>query len=201
MVTDVVDLWPEDAQYPPYSEPMTLDWPALTATVGVQSGNQTRRFYGLVNDYTMHAGRRLTATLWPHTVYSFRWDVDPSRIPLVFTAGLGVGFAEHGAELSFEFGLPYVSGSPYPPIPDVEAMRKASYAMQVHFISFANSGNPNNHGVSWIPPWPAYKNGSEVNFVYNATLADTLNLHVEEDNYRAEQLEWLNARWAFLNKG
>ena len=33
MLAEVLALWPEDAQYPPYSEPMSIDWPALTATV------------------------------------------------------------------------------------------------------------------------------------------------------------------------
>ncbi|KFY49857.1 hypothetical protein V496_09770 [Pseudogymnoascus sp. VKM F-4515 (FW-2607)] len=112
VANEILALYPEDGQYPPYSQPMTLDWPALTATLGIQSGTQTRRVYGIINDYAMMAGRRLTAASWtPLTgkkAYSFRWDVDPTRIPLVYTAGLGVGFAEHGAELSFEFRLPYV---------------------------------------------------------------------------------------------
>ena len=112
VANEILALYPEDGQYPPYSQPMTLDWPALTAALGIQSGTQTRRVYGIINDFAMMAGRRLTAASWtPLTgkkAYSFRWDVDPSRIPLVYTPGLGVGFAEHGAELSFEFRLPYV---------------------------------------------------------------------------------------------
>ena len=112
MVEELLGLYPEDAQFPPYSQPMTLDWPALTATVGVLSGKQTRRVYGITNDFRMMAGRRFTAASWaPLTgknAFSFRWDVDPTQIPLVYTPGLGVGFAEHGAELSFEFRLPYV---------------------------------------------------------------------------------------------
>jgi hypothetical protein len=27
-------------------------------------------------------------------------------------------------------------------------------------------------------------------------LQDTLNLHVEDDDYRADQLQWANERWA-----
>ncbi|OBT65285.1 hypothetical protein VE03_04603 [Pseudogymnoascus sp. 23342-1-I1] len=202
IANEILALYPEDGQYPPYSQPMTLDWPALTAELGIQSGTQTRRVYGIINDFAMMAGRRLTAASWtPLTgkkAYSFRWDVDPSRIPLVYTPGLGVGFAEHGAELSFEFRLPYVSGSPYPPIPDVPAMRNVSYAMQAHFVAFAATGDPNAHHVNWIPKWPAYS-GSTQNFVYNATLDDTLNLHVEKDDFRSEQISWFNARWTYLN--
>lgn len=112
IANELLALYPEDAQYPPYSQPMTLDWPALTAALGIYSGKQTRRVYGIINDFAMMAGRRLTAASWASLTgkkaYSFRWDVDPSRLPLVYTPGLGVGFAEHGAELSFEFRLPYV---------------------------------------------------------------------------------------------
>ncbi|KFY12536.1 hypothetical protein V491_06748 [Pseudogymnoascus sp. VKM F-3775] len=202
VTNEILRLYPEDGQYPPYSQPMTLDWPTLTAALGIQSGTQTRRVYGIINDYVMMAGRRLTAASWaPLTgkkAYSFRWDVDPSRLPLVYTPGLGVGFAEHGAELSFEFRLPYVSGSPYPPIPDVPAMRNVSYAMQAHFVAFAATGDPSAHHLPWIPKWPVYTDRTQ-NFVYNATLDDTLNLHVEKDDFRSEQISWFNARWAYLN--
>ena len=204
MVADVLTLWPENAQYPPYSEPMSLDWPALTATVGVPSGNQTRRFYGFVNDVVMHAGRRFTAQNWAKltgkNAYSYRWDVDPSRIPLVYTPGLGVGFAQHGADVAFQFGIPENYSQISIPIPDVPAMRNVSFAMQAHFIAFANTGNPNDQHLAWIPKWPAYTEGQKQNFVYNATLQDTLNLHIENDDYRADQLEWLNERWAFVSK-
>ena len=71
-------------------------------------------------------------------------------------------------------------------------MRNVSYAMQVHFVAFANTDDPNAHHLSWIPQWPAYTEGQEQNFVYNATLQDTLNLHVEDDDYRADQLQWVD---------
>lgn len=70
--------------------------------------------------------------------------------------------------------------------------------MQAHFVAFAATGNPNTHGVKWIPKWPAYVDSTQ-NFVYNATLADTLNLHVEQDDFRSEQISWFNARWRLLN--
>ena len=155
----------------------------------------------------MHAGRRYTAQssakITGKSTYSYRWDVDPSRIPLVYTPGLGVGFAEHGADVSFQFGIPQYYPQQYPiavPIPDVTAMRNVSYAMQVHFVAFAATGDPNAHNLRWIPNWPAYTERQQHNFVYNATLQNTLGLHVEEDDYRADQLQWVNARWPFMNK-
>ena len=206
LAAEALALWPEDVQYPPYSEPMSLDWPAITATVGITSGNQTRRFYGFVNDVVMHAGRRLTAQNWANftgkSAYSYRWDVDPSRIPLVYTPGLGVGFAQHGADLSYQFGIPEYYPQQYPitiPIPEVPAMRVVSYAMQVHWIAFAATGDPNAHHLDWIPNWPVYTEGQQQNFVYNATLQDTLDMHVEEDDYRADQLQWVNEKWRYIN--
>ena len=206
LAAEVLALWPENAQYPPYSEPMSLDWPALTATVGITSGNQTRRFYGFVNDAVMHAGRRLTAQKWANltgkSAYSYRWDTDPSRIPLVLTPGLGVGFAEHGADLPFQFGIPEYYPQQYPisnPIPNVPAMRNVSNAMQTHWISFAATGDPNAHNIDWIPEWPAYTEDQAQNFVYNATLQNGLYLHAEEDDYRAAQLQWVNEKWRFAS--
>lgn len=70
--------------------------------------------------------------------------------------------------------------------------------MQAHFVAFAATGDPNTHNLKWIPKWPEYASGAQ-NFVYNATLDDTLNLHVETDDFRSEQLSWFNARWRFLN--
>lgn len=114
-----LNYYPVNDSYPPFSEPTTLDWPALTATVGVQSGAQTRRVYGLVTDFVMMAGRRLTATSWSKMLpdkkaYSYRWDVDPSRNPVVFTPGDEIGFAQHGADLAFQFRLPHAR---YPSLP------------------------------------------------------------------------------------
>jgi carboxylesterase type B len=206
MLAEALALWPEDAQYPPYSEPMSIDWPALTATVGVASGNQTRRLYGFINDVVIHVGRRYTAQNWAKvtgkSAYSYRWDVDPSRIPRVYTPGLGVGFAQHGADVSFQFGIPEYYPQQYPisiPIPDVPAMRNVSYAMQAHFIAFAVTGDPNAHHVGRIPKWSAYTDREQKNFVYNATLQNMLNLHVEDDDYRADQLQWVNERWCRIS--
>ena len=118
--------------------------------------------------------------------------------PIVYTPGLGPGFAQHGAELSWEFRLPYISPTPYPPLPNITAMRNESYAMQATFISFAATGSPNHHPLAWVPYWPEYKNGSK-NFVFNATLDDTLNLHIEDDTFREEGIKWFNERWPLIN--
>ncbi|KAI9730740.1 MAG: hypothetical protein M1834_005709 [Cirrosporium novae-zelandiae] len=200
---EMMSVYPLDGPLPPYSVSSSIDWVNLTAAVGVYTGTQTRRLYGIFGDYEFHVGRRMTASSWNSITgkhaYSYRFDTDVTRFPLVVTPGLGVGFSEHGAELSFEFRLPYVSPTPYPPLPNITSMQRESYAMQACWASFAATGSPNNHGLSWIPYWPAYDE-SPSNFVFNATINDTLNLHIEDDNYRVKQLKWWDEHlrmWTF----
>ncbi len=194
---EVLRLYPIDAPSPPYSVSNSVDWIKETASVGFSSGKQTRRSYAIIGDWVFIAGRRKTAAGWMSATgkraYSFRFDTDPTRFPLVVTAGLGVGFAQHGSDLSWQFRLPYISHTPYPPIPNVMAMKRESYAMQAAWISFAAMGDPNRHGLSWIPHWPCYDESRPVNFVFNATLDDKLNLHVERDDFRKEGIAFINS--------
>ena len=198
---ELLNLYPIDASAPPYSQPLSIDWVGLTAKVGLASGTQTRRAYAIVGDWIFMAGRRFTSANWKaasgHQAYSFRFDTDPSRFPLVVTPGLGPRFAQHGSELSYEFRIPYISPTPYPPLPNVTAMQKVSYAMQATWVSFAATGSPNRHGLSWVPRWPSYGESAS-NFVFNGTLDNVLNLHIEKDDFRSQGIQWFNDRWAFF---
>lgn len=70
-------------------------------------------------------------------------------------------------------------------------MKAASYATQAAWISFAATGDPNRHGLSWVPYWTSY--GEEkINFVYNSTSDNTLNLHIERDDFREEGIPRVN---------
>lgn len=193
---ELLQLYPLDAPNPPYSVDNSVDWIKETASVGVPSGIQTRRSYAIFGDLVFVAGRRKMAAGWKlatgKRAHSFRFDTDPTRFPLVVTPGLGIGFAQHGSDLSWQFRLPYISPTPYPPIPNVAAMKIESYAMQAAWISFAATGDPNRHGLRWIPHWPSYEKGRPVNFVFNATLENKLNLHVERDDYRKEGIAFIN---------
>lgn len=193
---EFLHLYPLDAPNPPYSVDNSVDWVKETASVGVPAGVQTRRSYAIFGDLVFIAGRRKMAAGWNlvtgKRAYSFRFDTDPTRFPLVVTPGLGVGFAQHGSDLSWQFRLPYISPTPYPPIPNVAAMKEESYAMQAAWISFAATGDPNRHGLRWIPQWPSYEKGRPINFVFNATLENKLNLHVERDDYRKEGIAFIN---------
>ena len=78
----LMSLYPIDAPAPPFSLPLDFNWPNATASVGLYSGNQTRRSYCIFTDKSVMAGRRKTANDWASFgghAYSFRWDTDPSR--------------------------------------------------------------------------------------------------------------------------
>lgn len=79
---EILDLYPLNAQNPPYSVPEDYPWLEATNAIGVISGNQTRRAYAIFTDLEVMAGRRKTASEWAQfggQAYSFRFDTDPSR--------------------------------------------------------------------------------------------------------------------------
>ncbi|KAF3766896.1 hypothetical protein M406DRAFT_228286, partial [Cryphonectria parasitica EP155] len=201
MAQELLALYPADegAQYPPYSQPMDLDWINLTAAVGTASGNMTRRAYAMGGDWSSMSGRRLTASRWGDAtrgspVYSYRFDTDVHRFPLTTT---GLGFSQHGADLSYDFRLPYVPYTDNFPLANVSALQNVSYAIQATWISFASTDSPNHHGLEWVPAWPEYT-ASKQNMVWNGTLDNTLNIHIENDTFRQDQIQWWMDHWGYL---
>lgn len=73
---------------------------------------------------------------------------------------------------------------PWTPLPNITSMQRIGDVMQAHWARFASTGDPNAHGLKWIPKSPAYDDEQEggKNFVYNAALDNVLNLHTEDDN-------------------
>lgn len=200
MARELLDLYPEGGhQYPPYSQPMDLDWAGLTAAVGRPSGAMTRRGYAMGGDWSSMSGRRLTASRWGGAtggapVYSYRFDTDVHRFPLTT---VGPGFSQHGADLSYDFRLPYVPYTDNFPLANVSALQNVSYSIQATWISFAATSSPNHHGLGWIPEWPEYTE-SKQNMVWNGTLDDTLNIHIENDTFRHDQIQWWMDHWGYL---
>jgi carboxylesterase type B len=194
--SELVLLYPIDAPAPPYSVPMTANWTAISLQAGVQASSHTRRAYAIFGDVSVIAGTRLTASSWSSLMpnqktYAYRFDTAPTHT--------GVGFATHGSDMPFIFrqGTSILQAL----LPDVLAMLNVSYAMQATYVSFAADGNPNRHGLGWIPEWPEYgAKGGGVNMVFNATLDNLLNLHVEEDDFRQAGIGWINERQLLLSK-
>lgn len=201
MAQELLALYPDDPSepYPPYSQPTTLDWAALADATGRPSGTMTRRGYAMGGDWSAMSGRRLTASRWGEAtggapVYSYRFDTDVHRFPL---SSQGPGFSQHGADLSFDFGLPYAPYTGNWPVANVSALRSVSYAIRATWVSFAATGSPNYHGLEWIPEWPEYAE-SKQNMVWNGTLDNVLNIHVEDDTFRQDQIGWWMDHWGYL---
>jgi carboxylesterase type B len=65
------------------------------------------------------------------------------------------------------------------------------------WLSFAHGLDPNGHGISSVPHWPAYTTDHPTNIVFRAD--DNQNgTYVELDDYRDSQLAWWNEHWSQL---
>lgn len=194
----LLELYPEGGPAPPYVLPSDYPWCEAMEAINLACGSQWRRFAAIVGDFFAMASRRLTSEQWARLgipIYSFRFDTDPTEIPLVNWIGLGPGFSTHGAELAYEFELPPGFTTPlnfYPPVKNVSTHVALSHAIVSKWISFAyTGGDPNAVAIQGVPKWPDYGTSAE-NMVFNATDAN-FNVHVELDTYRAERTTFMNA--------
>jgi len=146
----ILATYPEEGPAPPYSVPIDYPWCAAMAQAKLPCGNQYRRAAAFLGDIVFHSGRRLMADAWDKfglDAYSFRFDTAPTTFPIVYWNNLGPGFAEHGTELAYEFGLPAGYTSPprfYPPVRNVSSHIAVSHAMVSKWVAFAYTGDPNS---------------------------------------------------------
>ena len=100
-VNALLAAYPEGAPAPPYSLPASFPWcDSLIATTNLSCGAQYRRSAAILGDWFSHSSRRFMASQWARlnlTAYSFRFDTDPTSVPIVNWIGLGPGFATHGS--------------------------------------------------------------------------------------------------------
>ncbi|KAJ5923158.1 hypothetical protein N7454_008403 [Penicillium verhagenii] len=191
VIEQLLDVYPEDGkeEAPPYSLPPGFAWCEAMHAVDLPCGSQYRRAAALLGDYVSHAPRRYMAQLWSRLglpTYTFHFKAATTGIPIQYFYGLGPGFANHGAELAYEMGLPGGLTTPigfYPPVKNVSGHLALSIEMNRRWIAFAGGRNPNESrdGTS-SPTWREY-NASASNLVFDATDED-LNLYMERDNYR-----------------
>ncbi len=154
VVEQLLNATPEGAAAPPYSLPADFPWCAAMAEANLTCGSQYRRTAGILGDFFAHAPRRYMSQLWSQLgldAYSFRFDTDPTSLPIQYWVGLGPGFALHGAELAYEIGLPggfTTSIDFYPPVKNVSTHIQLSHEMNMRWVSFAHSLDPNYaHGT------------------------------------------------------
>jgi len=65
------------------------------------------------------------------------------------------------------------------------------------WLSFVHDLDPNNHGISGLPVWPAYDSDDPVNMVFR-TGDNHMGPYIESDVYRSQQLRWWNEHWELL---
>ncbi|KAJ5663298.1 hypothetical protein N7507_004029 [Penicillium longicatenatum] len=127
VIEKLIDLYPEDGlgEAPPYSLPANFAWCEVMSAASLPCGSQYRRAAALLGDYISHAPCRYMAQLWSRLglpTYSFHFRAATTGIPIQYFYGLGPGFANHGAELAYEMGLPggfTTSIRFYPPVKNV----------------------------------------------------------------------------------
>ncbi|KAJ5240754.1 uncharacterized protein N7469_002345 [Penicillium citrinum] len=151
VIEQLLDLYPEDGrgEAPPYSLPPDFAWCEAMYAANLPCGSQYRRAAALLGDYVSHAPRRYMAYLWSRLglpTYSFHFKAVTTGIPIQYFYGLGPGFANHGAELAYEMGLPGGFTTPiqfYPPVKNVSGHLALSMEMNRRWIAFVARKNPN----------------------------------------------------------
>ncbi|KAK5715926.1 hypothetical protein LTR15_009751 [Elasticomyces elasticus] len=152
-------------------------------------GLQFKRSSAAAGDVSMHAPRRLTASLWTSgnaTVYTYRFNVIPNGIPWAYGA-------VHFQEVAFVFyntiGLGYPQNGNPNPLGGVfrEDYLEVAKLMTRMWISFVNYGDPNQQLGVDAQVWPAYTLDAPQNFVFEQNVSS----HAEADTYRAEGIHYI----------
>jgi carboxylesterase type B len=151
VIKQLLDLYPEDGkrEAPPYSLSPDFAWCQAMNAVGLPCGSQYRRSAAMLGDYVSHAPRRYMAQLWSRLglpTYSFHFKAATTGIPIQYFYGLGPGFANHGAELAYEMGLPGGISTPiqfYLPVKNVSGHIALSKEMNRRWIAFVSRKDPN----------------------------------------------------------
>ncbi|KAK5675642.1 hypothetical protein LTS10_011742 [Elasticomyces elasticus] len=152
-------------------------------------GLQFKRSSAAAGDVSMHAPRRLTASLWAarnSTVYTYRFNVIPNGISWAYGA-------VHFQEVAFVFyntmGLGYPQNGNPNPLGGVfrEEYLRVAKLMTRMWISFVNYGDPNQHLGVDAQVWPAYTLDAPQNFVFEQNVSS----HAEADTYRAEGIHYI----------
>ncbi|KAI8679341.1 Carboxylic ester hydrolase [Fusarium keratoplasticum] len=150
-------------------------------------GAQWKRALAFGGDRAMHAPRRAWVKTWAAanlSAYSYRFDVVSGDRNPVQGAG-------HSVDLPFVFRntdrLAQLNATE--PIPG--SFNALAVSISRKWISFAANLDPNFEGMQG-EKWPAYEEEGGKNLVFH--INDTSLVHVEDDTYRTEQLEYLNKK-------
>ncbi|KAF9027643.1 alpha/beta-hydrolase [Hymenopellis radicata] len=182
--TKVLEFYPSDS---------SLGSPYGTGDGGVnftEHGLQYKRSASFAGDMVMIAPRRQLCevmTEWSQTVYSFRFNAQPERLPTAITGDI-LTSVTHYEEIPFVFGNPTDLSDPYEIFIGTDPQALAvSKAMVRAWVSFTRRLNP-NHVLNDLPYWPSYGE-SAANMVFDAG-----GSFVEPDDFRKDGIALINAR-------
>ncbi|KAF1961893.1 alpha/beta-hydrolase [Byssothecium circinans] len=165
-----------------------------------QNGYQYKRGAAFAGDNKIIAGRRATTRYHSslkgdkrRPVYSYRFDQAPWNGIQPLVAVDAPVYATHYSEICFTFNIePSASVNntnwigPYPEYYEL------SNQMSRAWISFVHGMNPNGYHLKGSPVWPEYGT-SEENMVFKVGQNS-----IERDDWRADQIEYLNTISAAL---
>ncbi|KAL7911546.1 alpha/beta-hydrolase [Trichoderma velutinum] len=177
-----------------YSDVLRNASEAILGTVLPNPGPVYGELHGeltvLFGDLLFNTGRRVSCQAWAQRnipAYSFRFDTNPAGLsPEVYGAA-------HFQEVPFVFDSIDGEGYNVNPFNVNNRSLKQKYLdltrlMTRMWLSFAQTGDPNNHGVHGFNlRWPKYDLDSPVNIVFNATKGITL----EKDTYRVKSMNYI----------
>ncbi|KAL7940298.1 alpha/beta-hydrolase [Trichoderma barbatum] len=181
-----------------YSDVVKNTSEAILGTVLPNPGPAYGKLHGeltvLVGDLMFNTGRRVSCQAWTQRnipAYSFRFDTNPAGLsPHVYGTA-------HFQEVPFVFDSINGEGYDVNPLNVNDQALKKKYLdlarlMSRMWLSFAQTGDPNNH-AGWSTP---YNLNSLVNIVFNPTRGVTL----EKDNYRMKGMEYIWKSAAVFNR-
>ncbi|KIV80926.1 hypothetical protein PV11_08390 [Exophiala sideris] len=137
-------------------------------------GAEWRRIVSIMTDFWATAPKRRMSQVWAGQdvpVWTYRFNIVPPGTPDY----LGV---YHTAEFRWVFNTPTDTFS--------SVQNATQKFMSRAWISFANTLDPNNHGVSGVPSWPGFGN-SDQNMVFD------LQSHLEKDDFRLAGTDFIQA--------
>ncbi|TVY16163.1 putative secreted lipase [Lachnellula arida] len=145
---------------------------------------QYKRLAALIGDYSFQAQRRQLLETIPTGQKVWTYEVDQSlpllgQVPALDQLGLTdvplLGSFHVSETILNLFGL----------LP--AAISKNTLAIMSMWISFTNTLDPNNHGVSSLPEWPAWNSTALSQYRFQEA-----GPAVIQDNYRADGMKYIN---------
>lgn len=148
-------------------------------------GPQYKRLAATIGDYTFQAPRRDLLSYTANKQPAWSYQIEDS-VPVLGQVPLLNGL--HLADLPI-LGSFHISDVVLFAFAEVPAtISKNTLNIMSTFISFANTHDPNNHGLKDLPYWPKWDSDKKAMFRYKEDGPDIIT-----DNYREEAMNYINA--------